>query len=110
MKSKLPEIIKKLPKADISIDGADIYVSQAKDHQIVFMEFKKDIVIPEHSHNSQWEIVLHGTVDVWIDGLKHTYKKGDQFFIPKDIKHHAKIPKGYASIAFFNEERRYKMK
>ncbi len=110
MKSKLPDIIKKLPKADISIDGVDIYISQAKDHQIVFMEFKKDIVIPEHSHESQWEIVLQGTVDVWIDELKYTYSKGDQFFIPKDIKHHAKISKGYASIAFFNEENRYNIK
>ena len=110
MKSILPEFIQKLPKADISIDGADIYISQSRDHQIVFMEFQKDLVIPEHSNESQWEIVLHGTVDVWIDGIKNTYNKGDQFFIPNGVKHHAKIPKGYASIAFFNEKSRYVIK
>jgi len=110
MKSILPKNIQKLPKADIFLDGANIYVSQAKDHQIVFMEFQKEVTIPEHSHKSQWEIVLQGTVDVWIDGLKHTYSKGDQFFIPNGVKHHAKIPKGYASIAFFNEKNRYNIK
>jgi len=110
MKSILPKTIQKLPKADILLDGANIYVSQAEDHQIVFMEFEKEVTIPEHSHKSQWEIVLHGTVDVWIDGLKHIYSKGDQFFIPNGVKHHAKIPKGYASIAFFDEKNRYNIK
>jgi len=110
MKSILPKTIQKLPKADILLDGANIYVSQAEDHQIVFMEFEKEVTIPEHSHKSQWEIVLHGTVDVWIDGLKHIYSKGDQFFIPNGVKHHAKIPKGYASIAFFDEKNRFNIK
>jgi quercetin dioxygenase-like cupin family protein len=105
-----PESITNLPKADIISDGVLGYISQAKTHQIIFMEFTKDVTLPEHTHESQWEIVLHGNAQVSIDGRKHTYKKGDNFFIPAGVKHHAKVNKGYACIVYFNEKKRYKIK
>jgi quercetin dioxygenase-like cupin family protein len=107
MESIFPDVIKKLPKAKIPLDGVTIYISQADLHQIVFMEFTKDCAIPEHAHESQWEYVLHGSVDVWIDGKHHHFQKGDQFFIPSGVKHHAKVYAGYTSIAFFDEKQRY---
>ena len=107
MNSILPDLIKNLPKANIPFDGVTLYISQADLHQIVFMEFAKDIDIPEHTHESQWEYVLNGTVDVWIGGKHHSYKKGDQFYIPAGVKHHAKVHRGYTSVAFFNEKQRY---
>jgi len=110
MSNVLPDPIKKLPEVDVPFEGIKMYLSQATNHQIVFMEFEKDVDIPEHSHDSQWEIVINGRVDVWIDGVRHSYKKGDNFFIPAGIKHYAKVQAGYASIAFFNEKERYKLK
>ena len=110
MKSILPEPIQNLPKADISLKGINAFISQSKKHQIIFMEFSEDVLIPEHSHESQWEIVLEGSVDVWIDDKHHTFSKGDRFYIPSGVKHRANIKSGYASIAFFNEESRYKAK
>ena len=74
------------------------------------MEFDKDVEVPEHFHESQWEIVIEGSVDYFQDGVKHSYKKGDRFFVPKGKKHSAKIYAGYASIVFFNQRDRYKMK
>ena len=74
------------------------------------MEFEKDADIPEHSHDSQWEAVINGKVDLILNGKKKTYKKGDCFFIPKGTTHSAKVYKGYVSIAFFNEKERYKKK
>jgi quercetin dioxygenase-like cupin family protein len=105
-----PKIIVTLPEADVPLDGARAYLSQSDTHQIIFFEFEKDVYLPEHSHEAQWEYVLHGKVDLWVDGVKHTYKKGDNFFIPKGVKHAGKIYAGYASVAFFNQKDRYKKK
>jgi quercetin dioxygenase-like cupin family protein len=71
------------------------------------MEFLEDTDIPIHSHNSQWEIVLNGKVDLIYEGIKKTYKRGDTFFIEKGKPHGAHVYKGYASIVFFDERSRY---
>lgn len=67
-------------------------------------------ILPEHSHEAQWGVVLTGKVDLTIDGIKHTYSKGDSVFIPKGAKYSAKIYAGYADISFFDEKDRYKAK
>ena len=66
--------------------------------------------MPEHSHESQWGIVLEGKIDLVIEGVKRTYAKGDRYFIPAGVKHSGKIYAGYADITFFNEKDRYKAK
>ena len=81
---------------------------QGKTSQVVFLEFEKDVDVPEHSHESQWELVVAGKVEVDIAGVSKTYVKGDCFFIPKGVKHSAHVFAGYASVAFFNEPDRYK--
>ena len=110
MSKIFPEPILNLPEALMPLDGVKGYISQAENNQIVFMEFEKDVNIPEHSHGSQWEIVLHGKADVVINGKKKTYSVGDNFFIPANAPHSAKVYSGYASIAFFSDKNRYKPK
>lgn len=110
MASIFPKPIQNLPEVDIPLDGVKAYLSQGKKYQIIFMEFEKDTEIQEHSHESQWEIVLEGKVDYWEEGVKYTYGKGDRFFIPRGKKHSAKVYAGYASIVFFNQKERYKKK
>jgi quercetin dioxygenase-like cupin family protein len=105
-----PEPIRSLPEADIPLSGLKAYLSQSDNHQILFMEFGEDAEVPEHSHESQWGVVLEGKIDLAIEGIKRTYTKGDRVFIPKGAKHSAKIYAGYADISFFNEEDRYKEK
>jgi quercetin dioxygenase-like cupin family protein len=110
MVSIFPEPVLKLPQAEVPFEGIKAYLSQGENHQIIFMEFEKDTEIPEHSHDSQWEIVLEGKVDYWEDKIKYTFKKGDRFFIPKGKKHSAKVYAGYSSFVFFNQKERYKKK
>jgi len=105
-----PEPIKNLPQADISIKGLKAYLSQADTHQILFMEFSKNVELIEHSHESQMGVVLEGKIDLVIDGIKYTYSKGERYFIPAGTKHSGKIYAGYADITFFNEPDRYKIK
>ncbi len=110
MSEIFPEPIRNLPLADIPLDGIKAYLSQAENHQILFMEFSEDVELPEHSHEAQWDIVLAGKIDFTIDGVERTYTKGDSVFIPKGAKHSAKIYAGYADISFFNEKDRWKAK
>ena len=110
MSEIFPEPIRNLPQADIPFDGITAYLSQADNHQILFMEFNKDVEVPEHLHEAQWGVVLAGKVDLTIDRIERTYIKGDRMFIPKGLKQSAKIYAGYADISFFNQKDRYKPK
>ncbi len=110
MPEVFPEPIRSLPQADVPLSGAKAYLSQSENHQIVFWKFDEDVEVPEHSHESQWGVVLEGKIDLVIEGVKRTYTKGDRVFIAKGAKHSAKIYAGYADISFFNEKDRYKRK
>jgi len=110
MTETFPQPITDLPEADIPINGLKAFLSQGLNHQIIFMEFKKDVDLPEHFHESQWGIVLEGKIDLIIDGVKKTFVKGDRYFISKDIKHSGKIYAGYSDMSFFNQADRYKEK
>jgi quercetin dioxygenase-like cupin family protein len=105
-----PEPIRNLPQADIPLDGLKAYLSQAENHQILFMEFSEETQVPTHSHEAQWGVVLAGKIDLTIDGVERTYSKGDSVFIPKDARHSAKVYAGYADVSFFNQKDRYKSK
>jgi quercetin dioxygenase-like cupin family protein len=110
MKNIFPEPIKNLPEADIPLNGVKAYLSQGEENQIIFMFFENDVDLPEHSHESQWEIVLEGKVELTVEGNKRTYEKGERFFIPKGAKHSARVFSGYTAIAFFNQKNRYRIK
>jgi quercetin dioxygenase-like cupin family protein len=110
MSKVFPDPIMSLPEADVPLDGVRAYLSQSEGHQVVFMEFSKDAVVPEHSHESQWAVVLEGRIDIVIGGEARTLGKGNQYFIPKGVKHSAKIYAGYADVTFFNQKDRYRKK
>ena len=110
MSEIFPKPIRNLPEADIPLEGIKAYLSQSDTHQIIFMEFKKDVDLSEHSHAAQIGIVLEGQIDLTIDGKKKTYTKGDRYYIPDAVIHSGKIYAGYADITFFDEPDRYSMK
>lgn len=110
MIANFPEPILNLPEADIPFKGVKAYLSQAENHQLIFMEFSEDVDLPEHEHESQWGVVLEGRIDLVINGVRHSYKKGDRYFIPSGVKHSGNIFAGYADITYFNQKDRYKIK
>ncbi|MFX1420365.1 MAG: cupin domain-containing protein [Promethearchaeota archaeon] len=110
MSEIFPEPILKLPRADIPIDGLKAYIAQGEHFQILYMEFEKDVIIEEHSHESQWGVILEGQIDLTIEGKEFVFKKGHRYFIPEGVKHSAKIYKGYADVTYFNQKDRYKVK
>ncbi len=105
-----PEPIRKLPEADIPLNGIKAYLSQSEHHQLIFMQFENDVDLPEHSHASQIGFVLEGKIDLIIEGKRQSYTKGDRYYIPAGVKHSAKIYAGYADITLFDEASRYSSK
>lgn len=110
MASIFPGPILNFPEADIPLEGVRGYLSQGSDHQIIFMEFSQEVELPRHAHESQYGIVLEGKIDLVIDNVKHTFTKGDRYFIPAGVMHSGKIYAGYADMTFFNQKDRYKTK
>ncbi len=105
--SNFPAEIESLPRANVPIPGIRAYLSQADSHQVVFMEFSEDASLPEHSHESQWAVVVAGRIDLTIGGVPHTFQTGDTYYIPSGAKHSGKIYAGYADVTFFNQKDRY---
>jgi len=105
-----PEIITKLPAADIPLEGVNSHLFQSQDQQFIFMSFDKDVQVPEHSHEGQWAVILDGEIELTVDGKKSTFKRGDTYFIPKGVKHSARIKKGYKDLTLFDQKDRYKAK
>jgi len=105
-----PDMITNLPESDIPFEGLKAYHFQGENQQIIFMSFKKDAIVPEHSHEAQWAVVLDGELELTIGDETQIYRRGDTFFIPKGIIHSARIKKGYKSIEMFNQKDRYKIK
>lgn len=108
--SQFPNIITDLPQAEIPIQGLKAYLLQGSNQQVVFMSFKNDVEVPEHAHEAQWGVVLEGEIQLTINRKKQIYKKGDMYFIPKNVRHNAKIRAGYKDITLFNQRDRYKAK
>jgi len=105
-----PEMITKLPEADIPLEGVHSHLFQSQNQQFIFMSFDKDVQVPEHSHEGQWGVVLDGEIELTVEGKKSVFVRGDTYFIPKGVKHGAKIKKGYKDLTLFDQKDRYKVK
>ena len=49
-----PEMITRLPQANIPLEGVRGWISQAPDHQVVFLDIDPIGEVPQHSHGEQW--------------------------------------------------------
>jgi len=109
-KNFFPQIITKLPEADIPIEGVSSHLFQGFSQQFVFMSFKKDAAAPAHKHQGQWAVVLDGEIELTIDGKTFNFRRGDTYFIPRGVTHSAKARKGYKDLTLFDQKDRYKEK
>ena len=107
-KSPFPKAVTALPQADIAFKGVKGWLSQAKDHQLVFMDIAPIGEVAPHAHGAQWGIVVDGEMELTIGGKKNVYRKGDSYFIPKGAVHSARFAKRTFVIDFFADKNRYK--
>jgi quercetin dioxygenase-like cupin family protein len=104
---EFPDLIRRLPRADIPIKGLKAHLLQGEDRQVLFMVFQLDAQVPPHSHGGQWGTVLDGRIDLTVSGVRHTYTKGDSYYIPEGIEHSAVVHAGYADVTVFEDRDRY---
>ena len=107
MKPFYPDIIEKLPDADIPYKGLKGKVSQAADHQIVFFEIDAIGEVAEHKHGAQWGVVFEGEMQLTIGDQTKTYFKGDSYYIPEGIIHSAVFKKKTWLMDLFADKDRY---
>jgi len=110
MSEAFPELVRKLPTADIPVEGLLAYLLQGTDQQVLFMQFDQDAEIPTHAHASQWSIVLRGRIELQMEETTRSYGAGESFFVPSGVTHSARIHAGYADITFFDEKDRYRVR
>ncbi len=110
MSLEYPNLIVDLPEADIPFNGLKGWISQGKDHQMVFFDIEPIGEVKEHFHGAQWGIVIDGEMDLTIAGQTKTYKKGDSYFIPEKALHSAVFKTRTKVLDFFADKDRYKVK
>ncbi|MGA2386899.1 MAG: cupin domain-containing protein [Candidatus Bathyarchaeia archaeon] len=109
--SGYPEVITRLPKAEIQIEGAKAWIHQAESSQLVFFQFEAGTDLPAHSHSyPQWGIVIDGKMEMNIAGQPRVFMKGDEYLIPAGAAHSAKFFQRTRVMDFFSEKNRYNPK
>jgi quercetin dioxygenase-like cupin family protein len=109
--SRYPEVIIRLPEADIPFKGVKAWILQADQNQLVFFEFKPNADVPEHNHNyPQWGIVIEGKMELTINGKPRMCEKGTEYVIPAGAKHKARFFENTRVMDLFSERARYKPK
>ena len=109
--NEYPEVIRRLPEADIQFKGVRAWVLQGGKHQLVFFEMEPSAQVPEHSHPYvQWGMMIKGKMELVINGETRVCEKGDEYAIPAQAKHYARFLKKSRVMDFFSEKNRYKTK
>jgi quercetin dioxygenase-like cupin family protein len=102
-----PEFITRLPRVQAPKRGVQGWLSQARDHQVVFFEIEPIGEIPPHSHGEQWGIVVEGEMELTIAGMTQRYGPGDSYQIPAGVEHSARFLTHFRAIDVFADADRY---
>jgi quercetin dioxygenase-like cupin family protein len=109
--TEYPEVITRLPEADIQFEGIRAWILQGAKHQLVFFEMETSVRVPEHCHDyDQWGIVIDGKMELTIDGKSEIFEKGHEYVIPAQGKHSARCLTKSRVMDFFSEKSRYRAK
>lgn len=106
--TRFPEIIARLPEADVDFKGLRVWLLQGPTASAIFVEAQEDAKVPEHSHGAQWGIVVGGEMDLSVGGVTRTYRRGDEYTIPAGVTHGARLRSGARVIDFFDDPNRYR--
>jgi quercetin dioxygenase-like cupin family protein len=105
-----PDMIRNLPEIDIPFKGVRGWILQSGDQQVVFFDIQAGVIVPPHTHCTQWGFVLDGELALTIDGKTNVYRKGDWYFIPEGVVHSANSSTRVNVIDVFDAPDRYKAK
>lgn len=107
MKSIYPELITQLPEADIPFEGVKGHLLQGENQQAIFFEMEPIGAVAEHKHGAQWGVVFEGEMELTIDGVTKTYRKGDHYYVPAGVLHSAVFKTKTFLMDLFEDKNRY---
>jgi hypothetical protein len=55
-----PDFVTRFDQAAMPFDGVRAWMVQGDRNQVIFADFSRELDVPEHSHDDQWELVLAG--------------------------------------------------
>ena len=105
-----PEFVVNLPEADIPFPGVRGWISQAPNHQIIFMDIEPIGNVAPHRHGEQWGVVVEGEMELTIGGQTRRYLPGDSYRIPANVEHAATFLTRVRVIDVFADASRYRPK
>lgn len=108
MESPYPPIISTLPEADLPMAGVRGWLLQGETRQAVFFHLPAGTAVPEHAHGAQWGHVLEGEIELTVDGVCRTYRRGDSYDVPAGAVHSARCPNGALILDLFADPGRYR--
>jgi quercetin dioxygenase-like cupin family protein len=101
-----PESVRRLPRTQLS--GIDAYIHDDGRTQILFMELapgRPEVVVPTHTHDVEWGIVVEGEIRMTIAGKEETHGPGSTHLIPAQVPHSFRFQPGTSSVHYFVEKR-----
>ncbi|MGD8563993.1 MAG: cupin domain-containing protein [Desulfarculaceae bacterium] len=110
MSQEYSDFIRKLPQADLPMDGVTGFLLSAPKGQVVFFEIPAGAQVPPHSHGAQWGIVVEGELELTIGGNTRTYTPGDSYAIASGEEHLAVCKTDCRVIDVFADPDRYQAK
>lgn len=105
-----PELIKRLPEADVPMPGIRGWLSQGTDHQVMFFEIEPTAKVPPHAHGGQAGVIVSGEMELTIGGQTRRYGPGDFYDIPAGVEHSAVFLSHFRAIDMFADVDRYRVK
>ena len=105
--SEFPSFVRSLPEADLPFTGLRGWLLQSESGQILFNESNIEVSVSEHSHGSQWGVVIDGKIELTIGDQTRTYSRGDTYFIPARTVHRARIHPSFRAVDYFADRDRY---
>ena len=106
-----PDVITRLPEAELQVEGAKAWILQAEASQLVFFQFPPGKCLPSHSHAyDQWGLVIDGEMELTVAGKPRIFEKGDEYLVPAGSVHYAKFLRPTRVMDYFLEKSRYSLK
>lgn len=100
--SAWPAFVTQWPAARLGAEGLSGRILRGAQGWIIFMTAERDVHVPLHRHGAQWGIVLEGEMDLTIDGVTRTYRRGESHYIPAGVAHEATLFSGWQGLYVFD--------
>jgi quercetin dioxygenase-like cupin family protein len=106
MSGAFPEFITALPAPAAPLP-MQAHIVPSEHVLTMFFETDDDLEVPEHAHGAQWGVVLEGELELTVDGVARSYRRGDTYYVPAGAPHLARVKGRYAGIDVFADAHRY---